>query len=231
MKTIGLLGGMSWESTASYYRIINELTKQRLGGFNSAKIIMLSINFAEIETLQAQERWDEAAAILIKDAQSIERGGAKVLLICTNTMHKIANQIEQAISIPLLHIADATGAVLQKQQIKKIGLLGTRFTMEESFYKDRLQERFGIATVIPSIEERHFIHETIFQELCLGKIKETSRERFVKIIESCHQQGAEGVILGCTEIAMLVNQEHTAISLFDTTTIHAEKAVEFMLSK
>ncbi len=230
MKTIGLLGGMSWESTASYYRIINQLVKERLGGFNSAKIVLFSINFAEIESLQSAGRWDDAAAILTKAARSIEKGGADALLICTNTMHKVADQIEKAISIPILHIADATGEVLQQHHIKTVGLLGTRFTMEESFYKDRIKSNFGIDVVIPSADQRTIIHDTIFQELCLGRIENSSRDRFLSIMESCQLRGAEGIILGCTEIALLVGQQHTTIPLFDTTAIHAGKAVEFILA-
>lgn len=230
MKTIGLLGGMSWESTASYYRIINQLTKKRLGGLNSAKICMVSVNFAEIEALQSTGQWDAAAALLTGAAKSIERGGADALLICTNTMHKVAGQIEAAVSIPLIHIADATGEVLLQQQIKTIGLLGTSFTMEEGFYKERLKSKFGIEVLIPTADERQIIHTTIFDELCLGRIETASRDRFLSIIESCRQRGAEGVILGCTEIALLVNQQHTATPLFDTTAIHAEKAVDFMLA-
>lgn len=229
MKTIGLLGGMSWESTASYYRIINQLTKERLGGFNSAKICLVSVNFEEIESLQSVGRWDDAAVILSDAAKSIERGGADTLLICTNTMHKVFDKIERAVSIPLIHIADATGEVLQKKNIQTVGLLGTSFTMEESFYKDRLKDKFNIDVVIPTTDERTIIHDTIFKELCLGRIKNSSRQQFLSIIESCHLQGAEGVILGCTEIALLVGQEHTNVPLFDTTAIHAEKAVEFML--
>lgn len=231
MKTIGLLGGMSWESTASYYRIINELTKQKLGGFNSAKICMFSVNFAEIEDLQNKGLWDDAAAILIKAARSIELGGADALLICTNTMHKVADQIEKELSIPLIHIADATGDVLKQRNIQSIGLLGTSFTMEQDFYKKRLKDNFNIDVIIPSTEERQIVHNTIFNELCLGRIEDSSRSRFLSIIETLQQQGAEGVILGCTEIALLVNQTHTSTTLFDTTTIHAEKAVDFILAE
>lgn len=179
MKTIGLLGGMSWESTASYYRIINELTKQKLGGFNSAKICMFSVNFAEIEDLQSRGLWDDAAAILIKAARSIELGGADALLICTNTMHKVADQIEKELSIPLIHIADATGDLLKQKNIQTIGLLGTSFTMEQDFYKKRLKDNFNIDVIIPSPEERQLVHNTIFHELCLGHIEDSSRSRFL----------------------------------------------------
>jgi len=224
-KTIGLLGGMSWESTATYYRELNEGIKAKLGGLHSAKICLVSVDFAEIEKLQHIEDWDGTAAILSQAASAIEKGGADFLLICTNTMHKVAPQIEENISIPILHIADATAERLLENGIKKVGLLGTRFTMEQDFYKARLVKKYGIDVIIPEESEREDIHAIIYNELCLGTIKEVSRKRYLKIIEKLAASGAEAVILGCTEIALLVQQDHTATPLYDTTTIHAEQAV------
>ena len=224
-KTIGLLGGMSWESTATYYRELNEGIKAKLGGLHSAKICLVSVDFAEIEKLQHVEDWDGTAAILSQAASAIEKGGADFLLICTNTMHKVAPQIEENISIPILHIADATAERLLEDGIKKVGLLGTRFTMEQDFYKARLVKKYGIDVIIPEESEREDIHAIIYNELCLGIIKENSRKRYLKIIEKLAASGAEAVILGCTEIALLVQQDHTATPLYDTTTIHAEQAV------
>jgi len=224
-KTIGLLGGMSWESTAIYYRELNKGIKAKLGGLHSAKICLVSVDFAEIEKLQHIEDWDGTAAILSQAASAIEKGGADFLLICTNTMHKVAPQIEENISIPILHIADATAERLLEDGIKKVGLLGTRFTMEQDFYKARLVKKYGIDVIIPEESEREDIHAIIYNELCLGTIKEVSRKRYLKIIEKLAASGAEAVILGCTEIALLVQQDHTATPLYDTTTIHAEQAV------
>ncbi len=224
-KTIGLLGGMSWESTAIYYRELNKGIKAKLGGLHSAKICLVSVDFAEIEKLQHVEDWDGTAAILSQAASAIEKGGADFLLICTNTMHKVAPQIEENISIPILHIADATAERLLEDGIKKVGLLGTRFTMEQDFYKARLVKKYGIDVIIPEESEREDIHAIIYNELCLGTIKEVSRKRYLKIIEKLAASGAEAVILGCTEIALLVQQDHTATPLYDTTTIHAEQAV------
>lgn len=224
-KTIGLLGGMSWESTASYYRAINEGIKAKLGGLHSAKICMVSVDFEEIEKLQHQDDWDGTAVILAEAAQGIENGGADFLLICTNTMHKVAPQIEEAITIPILHIADATAQRLKNDSIEKVGLLGTRFTMEQEFYKGRLSEKFGIEVIVPSESERLDVHDVIYKELCLGTIDDNSRERYLKIIDGLSKKGAQAVILGCTEIALLVQQSHTATPLYDTTAIHAEQAV------
>ena len=224
-KMIGLLGGMSWESTATYYREINEGIKAKLGGLHSAKICLISLDFAEIERLQHIEDWDGTAAILSEAASAIEKGGADFLLICTNTMHKVAPQIEENISIPILHIADATAERLRENGINKVGLLGTRFTMEQDFYKTRLVEKYGIDVFIPEESEREDIHAIIYNELCLGTIKENSRKRYLKVIENLAASGAEAVILGCTEIALLVQQNHTTTPLYDTTEIHAEQAV------
>jgi aspartate racemase len=229
MKTIGMLGGMSWESTASYYRALNEGIKQRLGGLHSARICMHSVDFAEIETLQHQGDWQATADILCDAARSIEAGGADFLMICTNTMHKVAPQIEAAISIPLLHIADATAERLQEDGIMRVGLLGTRFTMEQEFYKGRLSERYGIEVVVPDTAQRELVHDVIYSELCLGRVEDASRRAYLAVIDELAQQGAQGVILGCTEIAMLVAQRDTSVRLYDTTAIHAQKAVAFAL--
>ncbi|MCE0495071.1 aspartate/glutamate racemase family protein [Vibrio salinus] len=225
MKTIGLLGGMSWESTLSYYKSINEGVKKQLGGLNSAKICMYSVNFEEIEKLQHLGRWDEAAKILSDAAVCIEKGGADFLLICTNTMHKVVPVIESNITIPILHIADATAEQLLSQGIKKVGLLGTCFTMEQDFYKGRLTDKFGIDVVIPEEDDRMKVHDIIYQELCRGEIKEKSRTVYTQVIDKLREQGAEAVILGCTEIALLIQQQHTDVPLFDTTVIHSDAAV------
>ena len=229
MKTIGLLGGMSWESTASYYKIINQMVKQRLGGFHSAKICLYSVDFDEIEKLQHQDEWDKTADILSKAAKFLEAGGANFFLICTNTMHKVASQIESKVSIPLVHIADATAMQLLSDQIKCVGLLGTQFTMEEDFYKKRLTDKFNIEVLVPEAGQRKRVHEIIYSELCLGKIRDESRKCYLNIIEELYLRGAEAVILGCTEIALLVQQSDTSIRLYDTTTLHAEKAVSLAL--
>ncbi len=226
MKTIGMLGGMSWESTASYYRAINEGVKRELGGLHSAKICMYSVNFDEIEKLQHHGDWDKTAEILIDAARAIESGGADFLIICTNTMHKVAPEIEAALSIPLLHIADATAEKLVVDKIERVGLLGTRFTMEEEFYKGRLRDRFGIDVLVPDQIQQSRVHDIIYQELCLGKILPDSRAAYLDIIHSLYEKGAQAVILGCTEIALLVQQKHTSVSLYDTTEIHAAAAVQ-----
>lgn len=225
MKTIGLIGGMSWESTLSYYQKINQGVKNTLGGLHSAKICLYSVDFDEIEKLQHQGNWDKTAEILTNAAQSIQAGGADFFLICTNTMHKVAEQVEAAVDIPLVHIADATAIQLLADGIKKVGLLGTRFTMEQDFYKGRLTDKFGIEVVVPDELSQELIHKVIYQELCLGQIKEASRNQYLEIIDGLHQQGAEAVILGCTEIALLVQQEHTRVPLYDTTQTHANRAV------
>jgi aspartate racemase len=229
MKTIGLLGGMSWESTVGYYREINEGVKKALGGLHSAKIAMYSVDFEPIEKLQHEGDWEATATILAEAAQNIQSAGADFLLICTNTMHKVAPQIEKSIEIPLLHIADATAQALVQEGIKTVGLLGTAFTMEQDFYKGRLSEKYGLNVQIPDEEDRKFVHETIYRELCLGEMRANARTEFLRIIDALANQGAEGVILGCTEIGMLVNQRDTNVRLFDTTAIHAAKAVEYAI--
>ncbi len=229
MKTIGLLGGMSWESTIGYYRIINEGVKQRLGGFHSAKIALYSVDFAPIEELQRRGDWQAMGDILAAAARGVEAAGADFLLICTNTMHKVEPQIAGALSIPVLHIADATAAELGRCGIKTVGLLGTAFTMEQEFYKDRLSQRHGLTVLVPDPAERQRVHDIIFNELCLGTVKDASRQVYLDIIDSLATRGAEAVILGCTEIGILVNQAHTGVRLFDTTRIHAEQAVAYAL--
>ena len=226
MKTIGLIGGMSWESTESYYRLINETIKVALGGLHSAKLVLVSVDFAEIEKLQHQGKWEETGEILTCAAQNLEKAGADFILICTNTMHLVAPQVQAGISVPLLHIADATAEEVTKFGISKIGLLGTAFTMEEDFYKGRLENEYGLKVLVPNQADRKIIHQVIYNELCLGKIEDTSRQEYLRIIDELVKQGAEGVILGCTEIALLVKAEYTSAKLFDTTRIHALKAVE-----
>ncbi|WP_375723685.1 aspartate/glutamate racemase family protein [Arcobacter sp. KX21116] len=229
MKTIGLLGGMSWESTALYYKQINEEIKNKLGSLHSAKVVIYSVDFDEIEKLQHIGDWDKTADILIKAAQSIEKASADFLLICTNTMHKVVPQIQTKINIPIVHIADATAKVLQKDTIKKVGLLGTAFTMREDFYKNRISENFDIEVLVPNEEDIKIIHKIIYEELCLGIVKEESRKEYLKIIDKLVANGAEGIILGCTEICMLISSKDTNVKLYDTTKIHAIEAVNLAL--
>lgn len=229
MKTIGLIGGMSWESSLEYYRIINETVKEKLGGFHSAKSLMYSVDFQEIETLQHQDRWEDATAMMIDAAQRVERGGADFVVICTNTMHKMAEEVEKNIDIPLLHIADVTAAKIKEMGQTKVGLLGTRFTMEQDFYKGRLKNRHGIEVIIPEENERKAIHTILYDELCLGEIKAISKKTFKDVIGNLETRGAEGIILGCTEIPLIVKQEDYDIMLYDTTTLHARAAVDFAL--
>lgn len=230
MKTIGLIGGMSWESTATYYTLINRAVQQKLGGLHSAKLVLVSVDFAEIETLQMSGDWTKAAEILSDAAQSLQNAGADFFIICTNTMHIVADIIASSVNIPLLHIADATARELKHKNITRVGLLGTQFTMQQSFYKDRLKEKFSIDVVIPTPFEQQLIHQVIYDELCLGKVLDVSRHQYVEIISGLSKQGAQGVILGCTEIALLVKPQHTKIALYDTTSLHATTAVDFALS-
>jgi aspartate racemase len=230
MKTIGMLGGMSWESSIEYYRIINETIKEKLGGLHSAVSLMYSVDFAEIEALQHAGKWDEATQALIEAARHVEAGGADFVVICTNTMHKMADEVEAAIGIPLLHIADATANAIKAKGLSKIGLLGTRFTMEEEFYRGRLIEKHGLDVIIPEADDREIVHRVIYDELVLGEIKTESREQYKKIIEKLINAGAQGIILGCTEIGLLVKDEDSRVPLFDTTHIHAVAAVEMALS-
>jgi aspartate racemase len=229
MKTIGLIGGMSWESSIEYYRIINETAKAKLGGLHSAKSLMVTVDFAEIEKLQHEDRWDEAAQILVKCAQDLERGGADCIVLCTNTMHKLADQIIANVNIPFLHIADATAEKIVAAKIRKIGLLGTRFTMEHDFYKGRLIHNFGLDVLVPDKADRDIVHRVIYEELVQGKILDTSRAEYKRIMQSLIAQGAQGIILGCTEIELLVKQGDSRVPLFPTTQIHAAAAVEFAL--
>ena len=230
MKTIGMLGGMSWQSTALYYREINEGIKEKLGALHSAEIILNSVDFEEIERLQQKGDWEATADILGKAARSVELAGADFLIICTNTMHIVAPEITTYLKIPVLHIADATGEKLIEDKISSVGLLGTNFTMEKSFYKGRLSERYGIQTVIPSSEDRVELHRIIYEELCCGVVKQSSRAYYLEVIDKLKTAGAEGVILGCTEIGMLVSKKDTAARLYDTTKIHAERAVNLALT-
>jgi len=230
MKVIGMIGGMSWESSIEYYRLINETVKEKLGGLHSAKCILYSVDFAEIEALQYQGRWQEAAQIMVDAASRVKAGGADFLVICTNTMHKMADDVEQAVSIPLLHIADATAKVIQAQGLRKIGLLGTKYTMEEDFYRGRLVNKHGLEVLIPDADDREVIHRVIYEELVLGKINSESREEYKLIIERLVAGGAQGIILGCTEIGLLVKQNDSQMPLFDTTYLHAVAAVELALN-
>ena len=229
MKTIGLIGGMSWESTVPYYRQINEFIKERLGGLHSARIILYSVDFHDIERLQQAGRWSEAGAVLAGVAGALERAGADLLVLCTNTMHKVAPAIEAAVRIPLLHIADATGEEIKRAGISTVGLLGTRFTMEQGFYKDRLRQNFGLRVLVPGETDRNLVHRVIYDELCLGKIVDGSRSEFRRVMAELVDEGAEAIILGCTEITLLVGQEDAAVPLFDTTRIHARRAAEWAL--
>jgi aspartate racemase len=230
MKTIGLIGGMSWESSIEYYRIINQATRERLGGLHSARSLMLSVDFAEIEALQQQGRWDEAGQILAGTALQLQRGGADCIVLCTNTMHKVAGQIQSAVSIPLLHIADATARQVQAAGLQRVGLLGTRFTMEQDFYKGRLVDNFGLQVELPDAAGRELVHRVIYEELVLGKIRAESRAGYAQVIAGLVQRGAQAIILGCTEIGLLVGPSESPVPLFDTTLIHAHAAVDFALA-
>ncbi|MEM0552893.1 MULTISPECIES: aspartate/glutamate racemase family protein [Aeromonas] len=230
MKCIGLLGGMSWESTVSYYQALNRGVRAKLGGLHSARVLLNSVDFAEIERLQHAGDWPATARLLAAEARKLQDGGADFLLIGTNTMHKVAPEIEAAIDIPLLHIADATARRLQADGIQRVGLLGTRFTMEQDFYKGRLQTHFGLEVLVPAEAERERVHRIIYDELCLGEIRDASRAEYLAIIAGLAAAGAEAVILGCTEIALLVGEAQAAVPLYDTTAIHAEAAVTLALT-
>ncbi len=225
MKTIGLLGGMSWESTATYYRLLNEGIKGLYGGFHSAKILLYSVDFAEIEGLQSAGKWQEAANLLAEAASRLEAAGADCMLICTNTMHKVADQVAASIQVPLLHIADATAERIVADGVTTVGLLGTRFTMEETFYRSRLENSYGLKVLIPSAAERKLVHDVIFTELCLGHIVESSRTAYRRIAEDLVRRGAEAVILGCTEISLLLRSEDNGLVLYDTTALHVQRAI------
>jgi len=229
MKTIGMIGGMSWESSLEYYRIINEAVKQQLGGLHSAKSVMASVDFAEIEVLQRGGRWQDATMVMIEVARAVEAGGADFLIICTNTMHKMADEVQNSISIPLLHIADATAEAIQAQGLQRVGLLGTRFTMEQDFYRGRLVEKYGLDVLLPDRADREIVHRVIYDELVLGKILPASKAEYLRIIAGLAKAGAGGIILGCTEIGLLVSQADSTLPLFDTTRIHALAAVKYAL--
>jgi len=231
MKTIGLIGGMSWQSTRLYYSAINEGVKQSLGGLHSAKVCLYSVDFHEIEQLQHAGKWAQTAAILAQAAQAVEAGGADLFLICTNTMHKVATEVEAAVNIPLLHIADATAKQLLADRMTTVGLLGTAFTMQQDFYKGRLSQDFGIQVLVPSEAQQAMVHEVIYQELCLGIINPASKQKYLAVLQDLFNQGAQAVILGCTEITLLVQQTDTPIPLYDTTAIHAQSAVEAALDE
>lgn len=230
MKIIGLIGGMSWESTVPYYRQINETVKQHLGGLHSAKVVLYSVDFHEVERLQHAGDWDAAGVMLADAARSLQAAGADFLMLCTNTMHKVAPAIEAAVSIPLFHIADPTAEEIKRAGHTKIGLLGTRFTMEQAFYKERLRERHSLEVVVPQPADRDIVHRIIYEELCLGSIVDASRDEYRRVIAELVAQGAQAIILGCTEISLLVAQQDAAVPLFDTTAIHARKAAEWALA-
>ncbi|WP_328692244.1 aspartate/glutamate racemase family protein [Streptomyces caniferus] len=230
MKVIGLIGGMSWESTAEYYRLLNELARRRLGGLHSARCVLYSLDFAEIEQLQVQGRWEEAGEILASAARSLEKAGADMVLICTNTMHKVAGQVEAAVGVPLLHLADATADAVRAAGVRKVGLLGTAFTMEQDFYRARL-EAAGLDVCVPDAEGRTLVHQVIYEELCLGVVKDESRKEYQRVIGSLVEAGAEGVILGCTEIELLVGPQDSPVPVFPTTRLHAEAAIDVALAE
>ncbi len=229
MKTIGLIGGMSWESTVTYYQIINETVKRELGGLHSAKLLMYSVDFAEVEECQASGDWARSADILGDAAKNLERAGADIIVICTNTMHKVAPQIQRCISIPILHIADATAARLKEADIHRVALLGTKYTMQQDFYRERIHAS-GVKVLIPDEADVEIVNRVIYDELCLGEIREASRREYVRIIDSMKARGAEGVILGCTEIGLLIRQQDSPLPVFDTTQIHAVQAAMWALS-
>ncbi len=228
MRVIGLIGGMSWESSSEYYRIINEVTRARLGPLYSTKSLMYTVNFQEVEAMQRSGRWDEAAAVLIDAAGRLERGGAACLVLCTNTMHKVA-ALEAAVQIPLLHIADCTAERITDAGLPRVGLLGTAFTMEEDFYKGRLSERFGLEVLTPGAADRSLVHRVIYDELCQGRLEPRSKAEYARIMRDLAARGAQGIILGCTEITLLVEQADSPVPVFDTTRIHAQAAVDFAL--
>lgn len=230
MRTIGLIGGMSWESSVSYYRIINEKVRDSLGGLHSAECLMYSVDFEPVEGMQRENRWHDAAVVMAQAARRLERGGADCIVLCTNTMHKLADAIEASVAIPMLHIADATALQVRRKGLGKIGLLGTRFTMEEDFYRGRLEDKYGLDVLIPDEDSRDFVHKVIYEELCRGIILPDSRQRYRQIIAKLVERGAQGVILGCTEIGLLVQDEDSQVPLFDTTRIHAESAVEWAIA-
>ena len=230
MKTIGLIGGMSWQSTVPYYRIINEVVSQKLGGLHSAKLILWNMDFEAIASLQRQDRWQEAGEVMANVALRLQQAGAESIVICTNTMHKLVPDMQPHLQVPILHIADATAQIICQAGLRKVGLLGTRFTMEDSFYVTHLREHYGLEVITPDAAARQLVHNVIFNELCVGEEKATSRAQYREIMAALVQQGAEGIIFGCTEIAMLVDQTDASVPVFDTTTLHASYAAEWALA-
>jgi aspartate racemase len=230
MKTLGLIGGMSWESTVPYYQLINQTVKAQLGGLHSARLILYSVDFAEVEHLQASGQWDAAGDMLANVARKLEGAGADALVLCTNTMHKVADAITDAVHIPLLHIADPTALAIQQAGFSKVGLLGTRFTMEQDFYRSRLESKLGLTVLTPSQADRDLVHRIIYDELCLGQVREASRQIYLRVIRDLQTQGAQAIILGCTEIALLVQPQHCTLPLFDTTALHARSAALWAMS-
>ncbi len=230
MKTLGLIGGMSWESTLPYYRLINEAVRQQRGGLHSARLVLYSVDFHEIEVLQREGRWDEAGAMLAQAARALDAAGAELLVLCTNTMHKVASAIEAATPRPLLHIADPTAEAIRDAGLQRVGLLGTRFTMEQDFYRQRLEQRHGIDVLVPDAADREQVHRIIYDELCRGEVREASRVIYRAVIERLVERGAEAVILGCTEISLFVGTVDARVPLFDTTTLHAQRAAALALS-
>ena len=230
MKTLGLIGGMSWESTVPYYREINLMVKAQLGGLHSAKLILYSVDFAEVEHLQATGQWDAAGQLLADAAQSLTRAGADALVLCTNTMHKVADAITAAVNIPLLHIADPTALAVRQAGLKTVGLLGTRFTMEQDFYRSRLEQQHGLTVLTPPQADRDLVHQVIYEELCLGQVRDASRQAYLRVINNLQAQGAQAIILGCTEISLLVQPHDCDLPLFDTTALHARSAALWALS-
>jgi len=230
VKTLGLIGGMSWESTAVYYTLINELVRERLGGLHSAQLLMWSFDFDEVERCQAEDRWDEATEMMVGAARRLEAGGADILVICTNTMHRMADEVEAATGLPLVHIADATAEAVKARGVGRVGLLGTAYTMEQDFYRGRLIDRHGLQVVIPEETDRRTVHDVIYDELCQGEVSRESRARYLEIVGRMRTHGAEGVILGCTEIGLLIGQNDLEIPVFDSTEVHAAAAVEAALA-
>jgi aspartate racemase len=229
MRVIGMLGGMSWESSAQYYRLVNELARERLGGLHSARLVLVSVDFAEIERLQVAGQWEQAGVLLAGAAKSAEAAGAELLLLCTNTMHKVAGQIQDAVSIPLVHLADTTAAAVRRAGLSTVGLLGTAFTMEQDFYRDRLASH-GLTVLVPPAQDRAEVHRVIYEELCLGAVREASRQAYQEVIDRLEHAGAEGVILGCTEIELLIRPQDSPIPVFATTRLHVEAAIEQALA-
>ena len=230
LQTIGLIGGMSWESTIPYYRIINETVKERLGGLHSAKLVLHSVDFHEIERLQHADAWDEAGEAMAVAARSLQAAGADFMVLCTNTMHRVAEAMEQAVDIPLLHIADPTAEAVRAAGLGRVGLLGTRFTMEQAFYRGRLRDRHGLEVVVPDAADRQIVHQVIYEELCLGRVLDASRDQYLRIIGRLVDQGAQGIILGCTEISLLIDPRNVPVPTFDTTRLHARHAAERALA-